>query len=90
MILSNLELHAALDSGRLVISKEPAPRIPVEGEASPYGTHSVDLRLANEIRVPQPRRRNHVRLALKGDWPAEVRTGRPCSLRRLRRSPIRC
>lgn len=54
MILSNVEIQAALDSGRLVIAPEPNPRRPAEGQESPYGTHSVDLTLAPEIVIPQP------------------------------------
>ena len=53
MILSNVELHRALDDGRLVIKPEPKPRRPAVGQAEcPYNTHSVDLRLAPEISVP--------------------------------------
>lgn len=52
MILSNTEIHSALNSGRLVIDPEPSPRIPQTGKYCPYDTHSVDLRLHNEIRVP--------------------------------------
>lgn len=48
MILSNREIHAALDDGRLVILPEPTPRTP-EGEDCPYQTTAVDLRLGNEI-----------------------------------------
>jgi dCTP deaminase len=51
MILSNLEIHKALDERRLVIEPQPTPRTPtgVVGEDCPYQTSSVDLRLANEI-----------------------------------------
>jgi dCTP deaminase len=53
MILSNVELHRALDEGRLIISPEPSPRTPTLGSGhSPYATHAVDLRLGGEIRVP--------------------------------------
>jgi dCTP deaminase len=53
MILSNAELHKALDDGRLVITPEPKPRKPsVRGEHCPFDTHSIDLRLADEIVVP--------------------------------------
>jgi len=53
MILCNLEIHRALNDGRLVIDPEPAPRLPeVAGGHCPYDTHSVDLRLAPEIAVP--------------------------------------
>jgi len=54
MILSNVELFAALDEGRLIIRPEPRPRLPMVGQAhSPYDTHSVDLTLGNEITVPR-------------------------------------
>lgn len=54
MILSNLEIQAALDSGSLVIEPEPSPRKPqLGGGYCPYDTHSVDLRLHNEISVPE-------------------------------------
>jgi len=55
MILSNVELFAALDAGRLVILPEPSPRRPSIGHPDcPFDTHSVDLRLADEIAVPEP------------------------------------
>lgn len=55
MILSNVEVHRALDDGRLVITPEPAPRFPQIGsDHCPYDTHSVDLRLGDEISVPRP------------------------------------
>lgn len=53
MILSNCEIHKALDSGRLIITPEPQPRVPTIGQECPYGTHSVDLKLHNEILVPE-------------------------------------
>jgi dCTP deaminase len=53
MILSNVELHKALDSGRIVIRPEPQPRHRTEKTSSPYGTHSVDLTLASEIAIPE-------------------------------------
>lgn len=53
MILCNVELHKALDSGRIVIEPEPKPRQPSIGESHcPYDTHAVDLTLADEISVP--------------------------------------
>jgi dCTP deaminase len=53
MILCNLEIQRALDERRLLIAPEPIPRRPaVAGEHCPYDTHSVDLRLADEISVP--------------------------------------
>jgi len=54
MILSNIEIQKALDEGRLVIEPEPLPRRPQKGEYCPYDTHAVDLRLCQEITVPQP------------------------------------
>jgi len=54
MILSNLEIHKALDEGRLVIDPEPRPRTPQHGIYCPYNTHSVDLRLGHKIAVPRP------------------------------------
>jgi dCTP deaminase len=54
MILSNVELFTALDEGRLIIRPEPKPRLPTANQAhSPYGTHSVDLSLGDEITVPK-------------------------------------
>lgn len=53
MILSNIEIHAALDSGKLVIDPEPHPRFPTVGEDHcPYNTCSVDLMLGPELSVP--------------------------------------
>jgi len=50
MILSNREIHRALDERRLVITPEPSPRLPDEyGSDCPYQTSAVDLRLAEEI-----------------------------------------
>lgn len=54
MILSNQELHRALDEGRLVITPEPTPRLPeVKGGHCPYDTHSVDLTLGDTIEIPE-------------------------------------
>lgn len=49
MILSNVAIHAALDSKRLFIEPEPTPRFPDGVAACPYQTSAVDLRLGNEI-----------------------------------------
>lgn len=49
MILSNVSIHKALDSGWLILKPEPAPRFPKNGADCPYQTSSVDLRLADEI-----------------------------------------
>ena len=53
MILSNLEIQKALDEGRLIIEPQPSPRKPELGKICPYDTHAVDLKLHNEIRVPE-------------------------------------
>lgn len=50
MILSNVNIHDAIDRGWLRITPEPDPRKQVEGGAKcPYQTSAVDLRLGNEI-----------------------------------------
>ena len=49
MILSNLEIHRALDEGRLVIDPQPAPRFKEGNTDCPYQTTAVDLRLGNVI-----------------------------------------
>ena len=53
MLLSNLDIHTALDDGRLVIDPQPQPRFKEVGvKYCPYDTHTVDLRLGNEITIP--------------------------------------
>ncbi len=55
MLLSNLEIHKALDEGRLVIDPEPLPRIKgLRDKYCPYDSHTVDLKLGSEITVPKP------------------------------------
>ena len=50
MILSNVEIHRALDEGRLVLDPQPTPRLPgAPGTDCPYQTSAVDLRLGDEI-----------------------------------------
>jgi len=50
MILSNVEIHRALDERRLVLDPEPSPRTPGGLNIDcPYRTSSVDLRLGDEI-----------------------------------------
>lgn len=51
MILSNVEIHRAIDERRLFIEPEPLPRVPTgaSGESCPYQTSSVDLRLGDQI-----------------------------------------
>lgn len=55
MILSNVEIFAALDDGRLVITPEPRPRFPELGESNdcPFDSHTVDLRLGDELSIPR-------------------------------------
>jgi dCTP deaminase len=53
MILCNTEIQRAIDEGRLIIRPEPLPRRPAEGQECPYGTHAVDLTLADEISIPR-------------------------------------
>lgn len=49
MILSNVEIHRALDQGRLVIDPEPHPRLPGDGVDCPYQASAVDLTLGDEM-----------------------------------------
>jgi dCTP deaminase len=49
MVLSNSEIHVALDNGRVLIEPEPSPRFPTVGVTCPYQTSSVDLCLGDEI-----------------------------------------
>lgn len=53
MILSNTEIHKALDEGRLIIRPEPKPRFKgIKDKYCPYDAHTVDLRLGKEITKP--------------------------------------
>lgn len=54
MLLSNTDIHAALDSGRIRITPEPLPRFPKIGEPDcPYSETGVDLALSNQLSVPK-------------------------------------
>src|SRR5579864_258809 len=54
MILSNRAIQEALDEKRLIIDPEPKPRRPsTEAPDCPYGTTSVDLRLAPTVSIPK-------------------------------------
>jgi len=53
MILSNIEMQEAMDSGRLVIDPRPQPLRPGPGLKCPYDTHSVNLALSHEISIPR-------------------------------------
>ncbi len=53
MILSNLEIHKALDEKRLVIDPEPMTRVKgLRDKYCPYDSQAVDLKLGNEIKIP--------------------------------------
>jgi len=55
MVLSNVEIHAALDQGRIIIFPEPKPRLPTSANPDcPYNTTSVDLRLGDTVSIPRP------------------------------------
>ena len=49
MILSNVEIHRALDAKHLIIEPEPKPRKLTKDEQCPYQTSSVDLTLGDEV-----------------------------------------
>jgi dCTP deaminase len=50
MILSNVDIHVALDQGWLKITPEPTPRRLGDGPGKcPFQTSAVDLRLGSEI-----------------------------------------
>ena len=49
MILSNLNIHKAIDDGLLVIEPQPQPRMPNAHGECPYQTSAVDLTLGGEI-----------------------------------------
>jgi len=55
MILSNIEIHNAIDQGLLVIRPDPQPRTPTASNPNdcPYNTTSVDLRLGDTLSVPR-------------------------------------
>lgn len=68
MILCNNKVHEALDAGKLIIKPEPSPRLPtVGGGHCPYDTHTVDLRLAEEIIVPRDKGLINIDLARPGN-----------------------
>jgi len=54
MILSNVDIHAALDSGALIIRPEPSPRRPAGTSQCPYQTSAVDLTLGAELAWLKP------------------------------------
>jgi dCTP deaminase len=52
VILSNVEIHRAIDEGRLRINPDPTPRHPAEA-GCPYNTTAVDLRLGRQLSIPK-------------------------------------
>lgn len=52
MILSNILLQEAMESGRLVILPCPTPLRPSEGQKCPNDTHTVNLTLGKELAIP--------------------------------------
>ena len=61
MILSNVEIHKAIDEGRIILDPEPQPRLPgVQGPHCPYDTHSVDVTLGDAIRIPA----EHIKISI--------------------------
>jgi dCTP deaminase len=63
LILSNTEIHKALDERRLILTPEPTPRFPEQGKECPFQTSAVDLCLGAEILVPKPGRAFSINLA---------------------------
>jgi dCTP deaminase len=52
VILSNVEIHKALDAGDIVIQPEPVPRFPsLANPRSPYATTAVNLRLSPSLSI---------------------------------------
>jgi dCTP deaminase len=52
VILSNVEIHRALDAGNIIISPEPTPRFPsLANPRSPYDTTAVNLRLSKSLSI---------------------------------------
>jgi dCTP deaminase len=52
MILSNIEIHKAIDEGRLIITPDPQPRN-CEEAGCPYDTTAVDLHLSKSLAIPK-------------------------------------
>lgn len=50
MVLSNIDIQAALDDGSLVIRPEPSPRRPAaDGDKCPFQISAVDLTLGSDL-----------------------------------------
>lgn len=57
MILSNVEIHRAIDEGDLVIQPEPRRFPTIDNPDCPYGTSALNLRLGPKLAIakePQP------------------------------------
>ncbi len=56
MILSNVEIHRALDDGDIIIDPEPTPRFrTLQNPRSPYDTTAVNLRLSPALSISAER-----------------------------------
>jgi dCTP deaminase len=53
MSLSNVAIYEAVEQGRIILVPEPRPHYLEAGQDSPYGTHSVDVRLGKSLAVPR-------------------------------------
>jgi dCTP deaminase len=54
MILSNVDIHAAIDNGSIVIKPVPSPRFPSIAEPKcPYASTSLDLTLSSRLSRPK-------------------------------------
>lgn len=52
MILSNVEIHRALDAGDICVRPEPLPRLPsLHNPKSPYDTTAMNLRLSPVLSI---------------------------------------
>lgn len=67
MILSNVDVHRAIDQGDIVLKPEPSPRLrsPANPE-SPYDTTAVNLRLAAALSVASDKKPFAFDLRTKG------------------------
>lgn len=67
MILSNVDMHRALDDGDIVIKPEPMPRLrSLTNPESPYDSTAVNLRLAAALSIADERKPFAFDLRTKG------------------------
>jgi hypothetical protein len=67
MILSNIDIHRALDEGDIVLKPEPMPRLrSLTHPESPYDTTAVNLRLATALSIADERKPFAFDLRTKG------------------------